>query len=1077
MTLPWEPPPPQQQPPDFNTRTTYHHNSNSSNTNNTTLTAANYNSSSSLGDFDILLSFLQLERTSLATPSTTAPPPLPQPTTVAASAATPSTPPAEGDPSSMITPTWDDSSNDISSATPSTSTSTSMTSQLGDLSLVMRYLQAHKAYNSFASADSLSHQDTLNYTSPSSPTRTLSPSTQTIPSHDREPLGVAEDDEDNDEDEVALATNRRRLKKKAARKLPIDEPSSSSCGGWVSSESDHKEEVLGSSPEEPGRVVHEDASNSQSPPNTIATITDFLAKELQQQYQRLQQQQQQQKQGQPMDNSTQQLNILSLSTRTVTKLDPITLHQPPPVATNNKIVAPAAVVNPNASSSCSAFIKKKRPWHIAKVLREMKALFQEEQKRNYPQQQLSTLDNNRPASINVEPSITTTMPTPITLVTPPKAAQKENGRELVLDQTPGYEPEFQWRPRSHYNNFWRSCTNNSNTTADPVTDTNRLSSFSSSSEEDSPFRVAPRCDITPALSSAFAFGSTTSMRPTSCSSEDTSKSAESKRLLAMRVRDTFLVPRGIGLLDQALSRAESHLPDPVNPSPPQLEERFKPAPTTRLELSTMRALTRIATPPSPLPRPAEDKPRSASATSTSTEQQKIDPTPSPSPPPPKTVSTTPSNCNERVFIFVDNSNILHGFYQNRQQMEAQRVADGVSVDGTSSSYVRPRSEDDQDRTPPNKAPVHCTETLAFEDGMTLATPSTITMNDETPKSFPPGTSISSNGSGAGPKAKMARNSHLLPKFNYSKFFDLLKRERTAVRQVLVGSSPLFQELDEAMEHQYETIILRRVKKFVQGELGAVPVPVKQLRFPPSYFNSNGGSTSLCDGMEPFVDKSTLLTTVNATSPPIAALPPTTTATTVTATGSGSNGGGSQGEQGVDELLHLKMLETLLDHEPSTIVLATGDGGDSEFGGGGFYAVIKRALNRGWHVEIVSWEDQLSGVYLQLALEYGYNCEHKSATTGSDKQCHAPSSMSASSLETVTVADGHKNQKRQKKASGTGTKKQRALALAQEKEKDKEREQEKEREGKQCGCGHLRVWCLDWYGDILLQPSPTPSRSE
>lgn len=75
---------------------------------------------------------------------------------------------------------------------------------------------------------------------------------------------------------------------------------------------------------------------------------------------------------------------------------------------------------------------------------------------------------------------------------------------------------------------------------------------------------------------------------------------------------------------------------------------------------------------------------------------------------------------------------------------------------------------------------------------------------------------------------------------------------------------------------------------------------------------------------------------------------------------------------MDEMLHLKMMETLMDSPvPGIMVLASGDGGDSEFGGGGFYAVVKRALDRGWQVEIVSWEDQLSHTYVELAQEYGY----------------------------------------------------------------------------------------------------------
>ncbi|KAF8947458.1 hypothetical protein BGZ47_009084 [Haplosporangium gracile] len=1037
-----------------------------------TTTATTISNSNTLGDFDVLLSFLHLERTSLATPSTAAPP-SPTTTATASAAASP-----VGDPSSMVAPTWGNSHNTHTSAHPSTSAATA-TSQLGDLSMVLRYLEAHKTCSS-ASTNSFSKHLTLDpaFSSFFLSTPTVLPLAQTIQNLDLTP---AEADEDEDENEDSSASSRRRLKKKATRKLPIDEPSSSSGGGWVSSESDHKEEVMGRSSEEPDIVALEDASNTQ-PPDTIATLTDFLAKELQQQYQQQQQEQQEQKLGQPMVNRTQQLNIHSLSTLTVAKPNHITLPPPPTIATtNNKIAASAttAVVSASASGTGAVFIKKKRPWRTAKVLREMKAMFMEEQKRKTLQQQQQSLDNNCPANVSTKPNIaatTTTTMTPVTLVTPPKTMQKKVERELVLDQTPGCEPEFQWRPRSHYNNFWKSCTI-TRTTAGTTTDTNRSSSSSSSSsEEESPLRFRRGCIIIPASSSsAFAFGSKTSARPTSCASETTSKIAESKRLLALRVRDTFLVPRGTNLLDQALSHAEAHLPDPVVPSPPQPEGKPKLTSTTRLELGTMKSLTRITTPLSGPPQLADKlRPAPATSTWTSTEQPKPDSTPSP----PKSASAAPSN--ERVFIFVDNSNILHGFYQSRQQLEAQRAADGIPADGISSSTVRSRPEDGedhhhhQDQVSLHKSPSHCSETLVFEDGMALVTPTTTT-NDDGLKSFPPGTGSngtsgnSNNGNGTGTKAKMARGSHRLPKFNYSKFFDLLKRDRTAARQVLVGSSPLFQELDDAMEHRYETIILRRVKKFVQGELGAIPVPVKQLRFPSSNFSNSGavvGPWSFCDGAEPSVDKSTNTVT------PLTAAPSTATAA---GSGSGSSGGGSQGEQGVDELLHLKMLETLLDHEPATIVLASGDGGDSEFGGGGFYAVIKRALNRGWHVEIISWEDQLSGVYLELALEYGYSCEHKLTTTATatatatgesadNKRCHALSSFS---LE--TVVGGQKKQKKQQKYRPTGTKKQRALALAlAQKEKEKE---EKEKEGKQRGCGHLRVWCLDWYGDILLQPTP------
>jgi hypothetical protein len=68
------------------------------------------------------------------------------------------------------------------------------------------------------------------------------------------------------------------------------------------------------------------------------------------------------------------------------------------------------------------------------------------------------------------------------------------------------------------------------------------------------------------------------------------------------------------------------------------------------------------------------------------------------------------------------------------------------------------------------------------------------------------------------------------------------------------------------------------------------------------------------------------------------------------------------EQGVDEILHLKMLESILDAEsPSTIVLATGDAAEAEYSGG-FMRMVERALERGWVVELVSFKGNTSGAY-------------------------------------------------------------------------------------------------------------------
>lgn len=68
------------------------------------------------------------------------------------------------------------------------------------------------------------------------------------------------------------------------------------------------------------------------------------------------------------------------------------------------------------------------------------------------------------------------------------------------------------------------------------------------------------------------------------------------------------------------------------------------------------------------------------------------------------------------------------------------------------------------------------------------------------------------------------------------------------------------------------------------------------------------------------------------------------------------------EQGVDEILHLKILESLLDtEEPATMVLATGDAAVAEFSDG-FMRMVERALQRGWIVELVSFSLVCSNAY-------------------------------------------------------------------------------------------------------------------
>lgn len=146
--------------------------------------------------------------------------------------------------------------------------------------------------------------------------------------------------------------------------------------------------------------------------------------------------------------------------------------------------------------------------------------------------------------------------------------------------------------------------------------------------------------------------------------------------------------------------------------------------------------------------------------------------------------------------------------------------------------------------------------------------------------------------------------------NFHNLSLILSRGRPTAKTVLVGSDR-FPTIQQAKAIGYETNILERVHK------------VKELTPRQKKFRSEGGTS-----------------------------------------GSGSETPGPEKwvEQAVDEILHLKILESIIDAEqPSTIVLATGDAAEAEYSGG-FKVMISRALSRGWRVELVSFKLNTSGAY-------------------------------------------------------------------------------------------------------------------
>lgn len=71
------------------------------------------------------------------------------------------------------------------------------------------------------------------------------------------------------------------------------------------------------------------------------------------------------------------------------------------------------------------------------------------------------------------------------------------------------------------------------------------------------------------------------------------------------------------------------------------------------------------------------------------------------------------------------------------------------------------------------------------------------------------------------------------------------------------------------------------------------------------------------------------------------------------------------EQGVDEILHLKMANCIIDNDiPSTMVVATGDAAEAEYSDG-FLKMVERALKKGWRVELVAFGRSIGSAYRKM----------------------------------------------------------------------------------------------------------------
>ena len=187
---------------------------------------------------------------------------------------------------------------------------------------------------------------------------------------------------------------------------------------------------------------------------------------------------------------------------------------------------------------------------------------------------------------------------------------------------------------------------------------------------------------------------------------------------------------------------------------------------------------------------------------------------------------------------------------------------------------------------------------------------------------------------------------------------LLERGRPVAKRVLAGSTPSDPAIAKAKAIGYDVKIMQKVykdKDLTELERRAAAIsstPSPQPDKTPTQTPTHIVTTVVRNGL------TTHSLRLSRTSPNpqghVPVTPPSSSHAT-TPDGNASKGSGRWVEQGVDELLHLKICESVIDAEsPSTIVLATGDGAQAEFSDG-FLATVERALNRGWKVELVSWK--------------------------------------------------------------------------------------------------------------------------
>ncbi|KAK4244730.1 hypothetical protein C7999DRAFT_34921 [Corynascus novoguineensis] len=198
-----------------------------------------------------------------------------------------------------------------------------------------------------------------------------------------------------------------------------------------------------------------------------------------------------------------------------------------------------------------------------------------------------------------------------------------------------------------------------------------------------------------------------------------------------------------------------------------------------------------------------------------------------------------------------------------------------------------------------------------------------------------------------------------PAFSFKNFDTILTRDRNVAKRIVAGSLTNSYNkrwpgyMIQAQELKYEMNILERVPK---------PASPVRKRKPKAGARDSDAPTSGADtsGEDCFV------------------------------------GPMKHGEQGVDELLHLKILQSAMDTpSPATMVLATGDAATAQYSDG-FKKNIERVLMLGWNIELYGWSRNISSAWREP--EFAERWGHQFKIIELDEFCEELFDMTIESLE-------------------------------------------------------------------------------